>query len=175
MTTLESELNQSSEIEVVTDSTDSDADKNFDDVDDLDNSIDRTDYDPSTDDPISSSSSTSGYPINDCLDDDEIMSCPRNHNFKICESMMCDGISQCPNGEDETPEQCSSGECTILNVLGNGRHTTITQSARKIFEIFMFICPWLHAIGFFFEYINFKNYFSYILPKKNNLETLQNI
>lgn len=52
------------------------------------------------------SSSTSSYPIVDCGDDDELIDCPSNRDIQFCNKQYCDGINNCPNGEDENPEQC---------------------------------------------------------------------
>lgn len=56
------------------------------------------------------SSSTNSYPKVNCDDDDEIMDCPSNRNIKICGKQFCNGIADCPNSEDENPEQCPVGE-----------------------------------------------------------------
>lgn len=70
------------------------------------------DYDSTEDIALSSSasSSTSSYPKVDCDDDDHMIECPSNRNIKICNKQFCDGIKNCPNGEDENPEQCQAGE-----------------------------------------------------------------
>lgn len=123
---IESDLKQGNDIEVATSLPESNdnvddfgkVDNNKetrhtpDDVNDDDNDID--DYDVSTDNPdneIASSSSPSpnSYPINQCRGDD-VIECPKNPQYKICEVHLCDGVNHCPFGEDESPEQCSRGE-----------------------------------------------------------------
>lgn len=79
---------------------------------DKDNDID---YDSTEDVALSSSapSSTNSYPKVDCDDDDYVVECSSNRNVKICAKQFCDGVTNCPKGEDESPEECQSGEFCI--------------------------------------------------------------
>lgn len=44
-----------------------------------------------------------------CRGDDEI-ACSKNPNTRICDIQLCDGHSDCPDGEDEDDERCSKSE-----------------------------------------------------------------
>lgn len=114
----ELELKQTDEIEMVTGSSESDE---ADETDDYQNSNDNRrsngdeienenlDYEVISTEDIVPSSSTSRYPTNDCRGDDMI-ACPGNPNHMICQSQMCDGITDCPSNEDESPQNCKPGE-----------------------------------------------------------------
>lgn len=121
-------MKQGNEIELATSLPDTGANVNYDDGektentkeirhtpdDEIEDDKDIDDYDLSTDnvDNELTSSPTpppNSYPINQCRGDD-IIECPKNPQYKICEVHLCDGVNHCPFGEDESPEQCSRGE-----------------------------------------------------------------
>lgn len=100
--TLESDLRQTDRVELVT--TAPDVESNY-------STLDPYDYDPETDEilPVSSASSpTNRYPQPNCVGDDYEIECSSNGNVRICNKQWCDGINDCPNGEDEA--QCRAGE-----------------------------------------------------------------
>lgn len=118
---IESDFHLDSEIKVVTDEPE--IDENETDIYDDDDKPGKTDrgtnedpdidvdYEGSTNvddlsDRGASSSSTTEFPhSNNCRGDDAI-SCPRSPHIKICENQFCDGIEDCPQGEDEHSSQC---------------------------------------------------------------------
>lgn len=112
--TPESDLKQTDRVELVT--TPPDVETNFNTYEpDID-----IEYDTDTEDIAhsSGSSSTSRYPQAVCDDDDYLIECPSNRNIKICNKQMCDRVQNCPNGEDENPEQCSVGEWKQRTMCG---------------------------------------------------------
>lgn len=92
--------------------------------DDDDDVNDDSDYDGSTDsidnDIFSSSPPPNSpiHPTSQCRGDD-IIECPKNPQHLICEVHLCDGVNNCPDGEDESPEQCSRGEETHTHTLNH--------------------------------------------------------
>lgn len=72
------------------------------------------DYNESTDSDIDTDVLSSSSPKTDqepkCRGDDSIRDCPNYPQQKICESQLCDGVNDCPSGEDEDPELCRRGE-----------------------------------------------------------------
>lgn len=108
-TTLELDLRQTDRVELVTGLPE--LDTNYDNGD--------SDYD-NTDDiqsVSSASTTTSSIPRIVCSDDDFIMECSSDRNVKICGKQFCDRVVDCPNGEDENPEQCQPGELPMVPVL----------------------------------------------------------
>lgn len=100
-------MKQTDRVELVT--TPPDVETNFNtyepDVNDVEYDTDMEDIAHS-----SGSSSTSRYPQGNCDDGDYLLECPSDRNIKICSKQFCDRIAHCPNGEDESPEQCPVGE-----------------------------------------------------------------
>ncbi|XP_031635070.1 basement membrane-specific heparan sulfate proteoglycan core protein isoform X6 [Contarinia nasturtii] len=144
----ESDLKRDNEIELVTGTAESDGNVSYEDdgergekdsrnrnKDEAENEA--LDYNESTDnnndiDTDIPSSSSSPYPLNQCRADD-VVECPNNPHFKICEVHFCDGVPQCPEGEDEDPERCrsecnddefacDSSRCILKSQLCNGVH-----------------------------------------------------
>lgn len=117
-------MKQGDQIEVVTNAPD--IEENIDEADakdlrhnaggDIEDENDDLDYDGSTDTDLVSSSTASSYPTNQCRGDD-IIECPGNPQYKICEVHLCDGIAHCPNEADESPQHCRRrGESQFENI-----------------------------------------------------------
>lgn len=103
--TVESELKRTDGVELVT--TPPDVETHFNTYEPLD-----VEYDTDTEDISQASAVTNRYPQANpnCDADDFLTDCPGNPNIKLCNKQFCDHISNCPNGEDESAEQCQVGE-----------------------------------------------------------------
>lgn len=108
-TTTESELKQSDNIELVTDQPE------VDETIDPEKQNENIDYDSTEDIALSSTakSSTNSYPRLDSDNNEDLVECSSDRSVKISSKQYCDGIKNCPNGEDENPEQCRPGEFCV--------------------------------------------------------------
>lgn len=103
---LESELRLGNEIAVVTANPNEEVEEDPDD-----NEFGSTDYD-FTPESSTRHGDTSGViddPTSECRGDD-VVECPRNPSIKICSVQFCDQVPDCPDGEDESLENCPAGE-----------------------------------------------------------------
>lgn len=101
---LESDLKQGDEIDLVTADTNEDGAE----VDDVSEGSSDDDYDIITE-ATNDLGSAPRYPTSNCRGDDAI-TCPKNPHVKICSEQFCDQVADCPDGEDESPENCPQGE-----------------------------------------------------------------
>lgn len=101
---LESDLKQGDEIDLITADTNEDGAE----VDDVSEGSSDDEYDIITE-TSSDLGSVTRYPTTDCRGDDAV-TCPNNPHIKICSQQFCDRIADCPDGEDESAENCGQGE-----------------------------------------------------------------
>lgn len=117
---IESDLKRDREIELVTGAPNFDDNDSYEDEkgdkgprnteEEAENA--EIDYD-STDNDVEAevaSSSPKSDQAPRCRGDDTVRECQHSPHIKICESQLCDGVNDCPSGEDEDQELCRRGE-----------------------------------------------------------------
>lgn len=142
---IESDLRREPDIELVTNAPDFDASDEYDDKVDkeprntagAEAENDRLDYDNTDSNDLDSASlAPKSDQLPRCRGDDAVRECPRNPHKQICESQMCDGVNDCPSGEDEDQELCRRGEDTKKRFEKENRLENIFLMKKKFMFIF---------------------------------------